>query len=202
MLIAQDLIWFASDSDSTGLTCFASDADCTGLTCFTSDAGRTGLNLIFASDANCTGLHLVSPRMLTAQDFILVRLRCWLHRTYLFRLGCWLHRTYLFCLGCFAQDLFWVRLGCWSHRTSTWFASDADCTGLNLVSPRMLITQDFILFASNADCIGLCYVCLLDWTYTFDARIVRIRDSLKTLICLDFLLSPQRSFWSFYRNNW
>ena len=35
----------------------------------------------------------------------------------------------MFRLGCFAQDLIW-------------FASDADRTGLNLVSPRMLIAQD------------------------------------------------------------
>ena len=34
------------------------------------------------------------------------------------------------------------------------FASYADCTGLDLVSPRMLIAQDF-MFASYADCAGL-----------------------------------------------
>ena len=35
------------------------------------------------------------------------------------------------------------------------FASDADCTGLNLGLPRMLIAQDLICFASDADCTGL-----------------------------------------------
>ena len=41
------------------------------------------------------------------------------------------------------------------------FASYANCTGLDLVSPRMLIAQDF-MFASYANCTGLDFrhVCL------------------------------------------
>ena len=35
----------------------------------------------FASDADYTRLNLGSPWMLTAQDLILFRLRCWLHKT-------------------------------------------------------------------------------------------------------------------------
>ena len=54
------------------------------------------------------------------------------------------------------------------------FASYANCTGLNLVSPHMLTAQDLAWFASYANCTGLnlvlphmliaqdlaCYVCL------------------------------------------
>ena len=130
-----------------------------------------------ASDAGCTRLHLIRlrcwlHRTLTwvASDanytrFYLVRLGCWLHKTLTwFFLGCRLHRPYFglprmliaqdFILVSprmlIAHDFILFRLECSSHRTSIWFASNADCTGLDLVSPRMLIVQDFILFASNA----------------------------------------------------
>ena len=70
------------------------------------------------------------------------------------------------------QDLILFRLGCWSHRTSSWFASDVDCTGLNLV------------------CLGCwlhrTYSCLFIWarirTHTSDASLVEIWSSLKILI--------------------
>ena len=45
----------------------------------------------------------------------------------------------------------------------------------------------------------LYHACLLDWTYTSDTNLVGIWNSLKTLICLNYPLSPRRSFWSFYR---
>ena len=37
----------------------------------------------------------------------------------------------------------------------------------------------------------LCRTCFLDWTYTFDAKLVGIWDSLKTLIWLDYHFSSE-----------
>ena len=45
----------------------------------------------------------------------------------------------------------------------------------------------------------LCHTYLLDRTYNSEANLVRIWNSLKTSICLNYLLSSRRSFWSFYR---
>ena len=45
----------------------------------------------------------------------------------------------------------------------------------------------------------LCHTCLPDWTYTFDARLVGIRNSLKILNLTKFPSSFWRCFWSFYR---
>ena len=101
----------------------------------------------FASDADCTWLNLVSPRMLIAQDLVLVSPRMLL-----------------------AQDLLLVCLECWLHRTWSCFASNANCTGLNLV---LYIHLDLPLTASLV-ALWLCHACLLDWTYTSDASFLKI----------------------------
>ena len=44
----------------------------------------------------------------------------------------------------------------------------------------------------------LCHVYELDWTYNSNAMVC-IWNPLKTLICLNYLFSPRRSFWSFYQ---
>ena len=141
MLIAQDLIWFASDAD------------------------RTGLNLV--------------------------------------HLGCWLHRTYLFCLGC------------WLHRTWFCFASDADCTGLDFVLPRMLVGTRL-----NLNCQFFSSFFLLTWTYLwvpiqlcFDfithVYLIGLTPLMPVWLRFEvlwrfwfigiYLLSSRRSFWSFYQ---
>ena len=51
-------------------------------------------------------------------------------------------------------------------RLNLGFTSDVDRTGLYLVSPRMLVAQDFILL-------------IFAWTYTSDASLIRLRNSLK-----------------------
>ena len=129
----------------------------------------------FASYANCTGLNLVLPHMLIAQDFMFA--------------------SYANCTGLnlvsprmlIAQDFM--------------FASYANCTGLDLVSPRMLIAQDF-MFASYANCTGLDFIfhhffllgltseCRFGWDLKF------FEDFWFNGT---YLLSPRRSFWSFYQ---
>ena len=94
---------------------------------FTSDANCAGLNLGSASDADRIRLTLGSPRMLIAQDLLVSPRMLIAQDLILFFLRCWL-----------AQDLILFALDA-SHRTCSGFASDADCTGLNLVSPQMLI---------------------------------------------------------------
>ena len=61
MLIAQDLAWFASYANCTGLN-------------LALPRMLIAQDFMFALYANCTGLNLVSPHMLTAQDLILLRL--------------------------------------------------------------------------------------------------------------------------------
>ena len=88
------------------------------------------------------------------------------------------------------------------------FALDVDCTGLLFGSPRMLIAQELLFtclqtrlnlpLTASLVALWLCHACLLDWTYTSDASLVRIQNSLKGLICLNYFLSPRRFFWSFY----
>ena len=115
-----------------------------------------------------TWFPLVSPWMPIAQDFNL-----------------FLPRMLI------AQDLNLVRLGCWLHRTSTWVASDAECTRFNLGLPRMLNAHDLILvclecwlhrisFGLPRMLIVQDFILLIfAWTYTFDASLIRIRNSLK-----------------------
>ena len=75
------------------------------------------------------------------------------------------------------------------------FASYANCTGLNFVSPHMLTAQDLAWFASYANCTGLNLVTSV-WTYRRLPVWLRFEVLWKIKICL---LSPRRSFWSFYQ---
>ena len=81
-----------------------------------------------------------------------------------------------------------ARLGCWSHRTSFWFISDADRTGLNLNSPQMLVAQDFsysprMLTAQDLILVHLgCWLHKISYCFTSDAdcRGVHSVGSVKT----------------------
>ena len=75
-----------------------------------------------------------------------------------------------------AQDLIWFRLVCWSHRTSC--------------SPHMLIAQDLISFFIFFYLPGLTSECRFGWDLKF------FEDFWFNGI---YLLSPRRSFWSFYQ---
>ena len=67
------------------------------------------------------------------------------------------------------------------------------CRPVKLGSQNMSTYMDLPLIASLI-ALWLCRACLLDWTYTFDANLVRIWNSLKTLIYLNYLFSPHKSF--------
>ena len=99
MLIVQDFVWFISYADCTGLHLVR-------LVCWLHRTSFGSPRMLIAQD-----LILVSPRMLIAQGFI------------------WF-TSYADCTG-----LHLVRLLCSSHRTS-------------FGSPRMLIASDFIWFVS------------------------------------------------------
>ena len=143
---------------------FASDANCTGLHLVRLRCWSHGTCSGFASDANCTGLALGSPRMLIAQDLILL------------------------CLSGLTTDCQFFTFSFIFHLDLSSIASSSHHFFI------IFFTYLDLPLSASLIVLWLYHSCLLDWTYTSDANLVEIWSSLKILIQWNLSSSSPKVF--------